>query len=107
MVEAGGASGRAREGAGTLYVLAASVRRAAKGAAEAAYLFPGGIAIVAAYAVTAAALYSGTYANLWGVVAAAGVGASWYVSPLGRLEARRRRRSREAPPGPVADPTGS
>jgi hypothetical protein len=75
----------------------------ATGAGRLVWWWPGVVAAVAAYVVTALALYHTVfYANLWGLVAAAVVGTAWYLSPLRTLESRRRRRLRTAAGDPAA-----
>lgn len=82
-------------------VVAASTRRVLRGVAEIFWWWPGMLLVLLAYAVTAVILYDKPYPNLWGVVAAAGVGVAWYCSPVRRLESTRRmrRHERKAPPG--------
>lgn len=54
--------------------------------------WPGVDACVLAYAVTAAALYSHSEVQLFGLLAALAVGVAWYASPARTWEASRRRR---------------
>ncbi len=69
-----------------------SVGIAVIGAGRLAWWWPGVVVAVAAYVAVAVSLYDLSYPNLWGALAAAVVGTAWYVSPLRRMEARRRDR---------------
>lgn len=60
--------------------------------ARAVWSSPGAVAAVCAYGGVCGGLYWMTYGHLWALVAAAVVGGTWYMSPLGRWEAERARR---------------
>ncbi|MGH9291445.1 MAG: hypothetical protein ACRD0B_12045 [Acidimicrobiales bacterium] len=64
--------------------------------------FPGVGFTVVAYVATADGLLGTSYERLWGVLAAVVAGAGWYLSPLGRLEAARRRKGPPEPGRPGA-----
>lgn len=72
-------------------VLAGGLRRALVGLGRIALFWPGMVVLVLAYAAVAGGLYGHSYSNLWGALAATVVGVAWYLSPLRRVEARRRK----------------
>jgi hypothetical protein len=69
-------------------------RIVAAGAARLLWWWPGVVVTLVTYAAVALALYRDSYPNLWGGLAAGVVATAWYLSPLRRLEARRRERLR-------------
>ncbi|MGH9303144.1 MAG: hypothetical protein ACRDZ5_01900 [Acidimicrobiales bacterium] len=81
-----------------LEVVTGTLRQMLTGPLRVGWLYPGMDLIVVAYVATACGLIGVSYEHLWGVVAATFAGLGWYLSPLGRLEAKRRahKRSSEA-----------
>ncbi len=73
-------------------VAARTARFVRRGAATIVRQWPGMLAVLAAYVAAAVptALGGVGYPQLLGAVAAGLAGVSWYASPLGRWEARRR-----------------
>ncbi len=74
-----------------------SLGRVAVGAGRLAWWWPGVVVAVAAYVAVAISLYDRSYPNLWGALAATVVGTAWYLSPLRRMETRRRDRLATTP----------
>jgi hypothetical protein len=77
-----------------------TLRAVLLGAGRLVASWPGMLVVPIAYVATALSIYHSAYPNLWGLVASGAAGAAWYLSPLGRLEGRRRaaRASRAAAP---------
>lgn len=78
------------EGRAPSTVLTASLGRALTGVSRIIVGWPGMVVLVLVYAAVAGGLSGHSYSNLWGALGAAVIGVAWYLSPLGRWEARRR-----------------
>lgn len=73
-------------------VVPETLRRVALGAWRIASWWPGLVVVVIVYVAVAIALFDHSYPNLWGALGALVAGIAWYISPLRRLETRRRDR---------------